>query len=487
MRRYLVQVISTRGLRFGSCGSGGGGCSSGGCGGGGSPAEATWKEAAVSAHHGSGGACNLKPREIVELLDKHIIGQDDAKRAVAVALRNRWRRHRVEPELRDEIYPKNMLMVGPTGVGKTEIARRVAKLTDAPFVKVECTKFTEVGFVGRDVDTIIDDLYRAAVNHEKQKIREKNKAAVAAVAKDKILAALCGSQEDTMKEYSEKLDKGELDDLPVDVELPEKQSNPQQRMGGSGITFEIGPLKFPGMGGPRTVKKRMPIKQALKAVEEAEMDKLLDSDEVHRKAVISTEQDGIVVIDEIDKVVVSRESSFHSSSASDEGVQQDLLPLIEGTTVTTKYGGPINTDHILFIASGAFHSVKPSDMIAELQGRLPIRVELQPLTKKDFYRILTEPKTNLIAQHKEMLKTENVTLEVTDDAITAMAEAAFQANSNVQNIGARRLNTVVEKVLEEISFNAPTLSGQTLTITAKEVWDRVSDLLKAQDLRKHLI
>jgi ATP-dependent HslUV protease ATP-binding subunit HslU len=429
--------------------------------------------------------CDLKPREIVKQLDDFIIGQSDAKRAVAVALRNRWRRHRVPPELRDEIHPKNMLMVGPTGCGKTEIARRVAKLTDAPFVKVECTKFTEVGYVGRDVDSIIDDLYRAAVNFEKQKLREANKEKVTRIAKDRVLQALCGSK-DKRQDFEDQLESGALDDTPVDIDLPEKQQGGPQRLGGGVINL----VEFANLmkqGGPRTAKRKMSVRDAIRALEEVEMEKLLDSDEVHRKAVQACEQDGIVVIDEIDKVVVSSDMAYRGPQASDEGVQQDLLPLIEGTVVNTKYGGPINTDHILFIASGAFHSVKPSDMIAELQGRLPIRVELQPLTKHDFYRILTEPETNLIAQNVEMLRTEGVQLVVTDEAIREMADVAYLANSSVQNIGARRLHTVVERVLEDISFEAPDRTGETVTVTAEMVRGGVGDLLKAQDLRKHLI
>lgn len=443
---------------------------------------------ATPAFSQGGGPCNLKPREIVEQLDNFIIGQHDAKRAVAVALRNRWRRHHVPSELKDEIHPKNMLMVGPTGCGKTEIARRVAKLTDAPFVKVECTKFTEVGYVGRDVDTIIDDLYRAAVNSEKQKIREQSQEKVRQIAKEKVLQALCGSKEQ-IKDFEDQLEQGMLDDTAVEIEVPEKQQQggPAQRLGGSAMPGIIDLAQLMRQGGSKATKKRMTVKEAVKALEEVEMEKLLDSDEVHRKAVQACEQDGIVVIDEIDKVVVSSDMAYRGSQASDEGVQQDLLPLIEGTIVNTKYGGPINTDHILFIASGAFHSVKPSDMIAELQGRLPIRVELQPLTKEDFYRILTEPETNLIAQNVEMLKTEGVSLDVTDEAIREIADVAYLANSSVQNIGARRLHTVVERVLEDISFNAPDNHGEFVQVTAAMVRDSVGDILKAQDLRKHLI
>eukprot|EP00667_Euglena_gracilis_P008190 EG_transcript_8289 len=438
----------------------------------------------------SDGPCDLKPKEIVEQLDNFIIGQSDAKRAVAVALRNRWRRHRVPAELRDEIHPKNMLMVGPTGCGKTEIARRVAKLTDAPFVKVECTKFTEVGYVGRDVDSIIDDLYRAAVNFEKQRIRTQNKERVQQLAKEKVMHALCGNK-DQYKDFEDQLEKGALDETGVEIEVPEKQQpgGPSQRLGGGGVVgiIDFAQMLRQGQGGPKLSKKRMTVKDAIKVLEEVEMEKLLDSDEVHRRAVQACEQDGIVVIDEIDKVVVSSDMAYRGSQASDEGVQQDLLPLIEGTIVNTKYGGPINTDHILFIASGAFHNVKPADMIAELQGRLPIRVELQPLTREDFYRILTEPETNLIAQQVEMLRTEGVTLEVTDEAVREMADMAYLANSSVQNIGARRLHTVVERVVEEISFNAPDRTGETIVVTAEMVRDTVGDILKAQDLRKHLI
>eukprot|EP00993_Chasmostoma_nieuportense_P000423 NODE_1391_length_1523_cov_262.206304_g1316_i0.p1 GENE.NODE_1391_length_1523_cov_262.206304_g1316_i0~~NODE_1391_length_1523_cov_262.206304_g1316_i0.p1 ORF type:complete len:449 (+),score=116.42 NODE_1391_length_1523_cov_262.206304_g1316_i0:60-1406(+) len=435
---------------------------------------------ALAAKEDTASPCSLEPLEIVEQLDRFIIGQAGAKRAVAIALRNRWRRHRVPDELRDEIHPKNMLMVGPTGVGKTEIARRVAKLTSAPFVKVECTKFTEVGFVGRDVDSIIDDLYRAASNSEKQKIREQNHEAVMERAKEHVLSKLCGPAE--LEGFRSKLEAGELDTTKVDVEVQIKNQNPQQRMSGSTGFISMEMLR----PGGRSQTKRLPVPDAIHQWAEAEMEKLLDNDEVHRRAVQACEQDGIVVIDEIDKVVVSPDSR-RGNTASDEGVQQDLLPLIEGTVVNTKYGGPICTDHVLFIASGAFHSVKPSDMIAELQGRLPIRVELQPLTQDDFYRILTEPSTNLISQHGEMLKTEGVTLKVEDAAIQEMAKVAFMANASIQNIGARRLHTVVERVLEEISFNAPDMEGQEVLITPELVRTNVGDILEAQDLRKYLI
>eukprot|EP00906_Rhabdomonas_costata_P006552 RCo009554 len=426
---------------------------------------------------------SMTPLEIVEHLDKYIIGQNVAKRAVAVALRNRWRRHRVSKEFRDEIYPKNILMIGPTGVGKTEISRRVAKLTNAPFLRVECTKFTEVGYHGRDVDSIAEDLYKAAISLLKGKIRDSNKEAVKKRSKDIVLRALCGSG--NTKDFEEFLDNGSLDENEIELEVPIKPPTPR----GGGEQPEELQAFFRHLQGAQksTRKQRMKVREALKVQEEIEMEKLLDNDAVAQMALKATEEDGIVVLDEIDKICTPSDIAGRKHTVSAEGVQQDLLPLVEGTVVTTKQGVAIKTDHILFIASGAFSGVKPSDMIAELQGRLPLRVELQPLTRNDFYRILKEPKTNLLYQNIQLMKTEGVDLEFTDDAVREMAEMAFEANSTVQNIGARRLITVVEKIMEHYSFDAPDLAGQKVVITAEIVRKCLGEMLKAQDLHRLII
>lgn len=424
----------------------------------------------------------MVPKEIVSELDKFIIGQADAKRAVAVALRNRWRRYQVEQPMRDEIFPKNILMIGPTGVGKTEIARRLAKLCDAPFVKVEATKFTEVGFHGRDVDTIIDDLYRAATTHIRTKIWKKNEAVAHERAVTKVLELLTSAPPEQANVFREYLDRGEMADVTVKVEVLERPEPPPKYLG-----QEAAEEYQQRMRQARTVEKELPVPEAIKVLKNQEMERLLDSDEVKRLALKATEEDGIVVIDEIDKIVTG-EGHYHGPTASAEGVQQDLLPLIEGTTVTTKKGLTIKTDRILFVASGAFHSVKPGDMLAELQGRLPIRVELQPLSEQDFYRILSEPEINLVRQHTEMLATEGIKLTVTEDALREMARVAFQANATVQNIGARRLITVIEKVLEQVSFDAPEMEPNTeVVIDAKVVKERISDLLGSEDIRKFIL
>eukprot|EP00667_Euglena_gracilis_P012463 EG_transcript_12798 len=393
---------------------------------------------------------DMKPRDIVAALDKYIIGQGEAKRSVAVALRNRWRRHRVAPRFKEEIYPKNILMIGPTGVGKTEIARRVAKLTDAPFIRVECTKFTEVGYHGRDVDSLVEDLYKASMTLLKNKIRDMNKDKVKKKAREVVLKALCGDS--NSEDFAEFLDSGVIKDQEVVLEVPRKPPPMPKDMQGQ---VQMEEIMRHLQGGKQTVSQKMTIAEALKMSEEIKMEKLLDDEKLAHEALRCTEQYGIVVLDEIDKICQPSEAG--RKGVSGEGVQQDLLPLVEGTTVTLKNGIAVKTDHVLFIASGAFQLVKPSDMIAELQGRLPLRVNLNPLTKNDFYRILTEPKANLIYQNKELFKTESVTLEVQDEAIQEMADVAFQANATVQNIGARRLITVVERVLEDLAFNAPDL------------------------------
>lgn len=429
-----------------------------------------------------------KPRELMAELDRFIVGQSDAKRAVAVALRNRWRRHQVEPEMREEIAPKNILMIGPTGVGKTEIARRLAKLVDAPFVKVEATKFTEVGFHGRDVDTIIEDLYKVALSQTKQVLMKRHEAKAKEKAEDRILKALAG----TAGPFKEHLRSGSLDDIEVMIDITEKKDPPKTVGGPEGsITFDI-PTMMAGLGGApgsrkaRTIKKSMKIKDALPVVTQEELEAMVETTDVSKEALRACEEDGIVVIDEIDKICTPS-GGYKGHQASAEGVQQDLLPLVEGTTVSLKSGVQIKTDKILFICSGAFHSVKPSDMLAELQGRLPIRVELKPLTEKDFYRIVTEPKYNLIRQHEAMLATEGVTLTVTDDAKWEIARLAAHINSTIQNIGARRLITITEKVLEEISFDAPEKKGETFTIDKSYVSKAVEPLVQKVDIKKFLL
>lgn len=422
---------------------------------------------------------DMKPREIVEALDKYIVGQAEAKRFVAIALRNRWRRHRVPAHFKEEIYPKNILMIGPTGVGKTEIARRVARLTDAPFIRVECTKFTEVGYHGRDVESIVEDLYKASITLLKNKIREQNKDRVRKKARDMVLKALCG--EGNSSDFEEFLDSGALADQEVVLDVPKKPHPTPKDAQGQQMEDFVRHLQ--GMS-KQSSPQKMLVSEALKISEEIEMEKLLDDEKVAQEALRCTEQYGIVVLDEVDKIC---QPSDGRHKVSGDGVQQDLLPLVEGTTVTLKSGVQIKTDHVLFIASGAFQLVKPSDMIAELQGRLPLRVELKALTKADFYRILTEPKANLIYQNKELLRTENLTLDFEDAAIQEMAEVAFQANATVQNIGARRLITVLERVLEDIAFNAPDHEGETVVIDPTLVRDRVGDMLKTQDLQKLIL
>jgi ATP-dependent HslUV protease ATP-binding subunit HslU len=431
---------------------------------------------------------DLSPREIVSELDRYIVGQNDAKRAVAVALRNRWRRKRVPDDLRDEVTPKNILMIGPTGVGKTEIARRLAKLAGSPFIKVEATKFTEVGYVGRDVDQIMRDLVEAALIMVRDSRRIGVKAKAEAAAEERILDALVGpgSQPATRDSFRKKLRAGELDDKEVELSLADTAS-PMQGMDlpGGGNVGMINLSEMLGkLGGNRTKTVKLAVRDAFAPLITEESDKLLDQDSLTREALSLAENEGIVFLDEIDKVAARQGAS--GADVSREGVQRDLLPLIEGTTVSTKYG-PVKSDHVLFIASGAFHVAKPSDLLPELQGRLPIRVELKALTRDDFVRILTEPEANLIRQNQALLATENVTLTFTPDAVEAMADAAVAANTTIENIGARRLQTVMEKVLEETSFKASDLAGQTVSFDGDQVRDKVGDLARDADLSRFIL
>ncbi len=431
---------------------------------------------------------DFTPREIVSELDRHIVAQRDAKRAVAIALRNRWRRRRVPDDLRAEVTPKNILMIGPTGVGKTEISRRLAKLAQAPFIKVEATKFTEVGYVGRDVEQIIRDLVEAAISLLRDTKREQVKAQAELAAEKRILDALVGEggREASRDKFRQKLLRGELDATEVELELTDK-SSPFQGMdipgqpGGS-----IGMMDLSSLFGKagRTKKVKMTIGDAHGPLLSEEADKLLDDDAIKREAVEIAENDGIVFLDEIDKI--SARSDARGADVSREGVQRDLLPLIEGTTVSTKYG-PVKTDHILFIASGAFHVAKPSDMLPELQGRLPIRVELHALTEEDFVRILIEPEASLIKQYKALMATEEVTLDFTKDGISEIAKIAADVNANVENIGARRLHTVMERLLDDISFKATDKAGETLTIDKSYVAEHVGKLASNQDLSKFIL
>ena len=431
----------------------------------------------------------FSPREIVSELDRFIVGQDDAKRAVAVALRNRWRRRRVPDDLRDEVTPKNILMIGPTGVGKTEIARRLAKLAQAPFLKVEATKFTEVGYVGRDVDQIVRDLVESAIQMVREKRRAGVRARAEAAAEERILDALTGPGSTAAREsFRKKLRAGELDAREVELTLAESgpampmmdiPGQPGSQMG----LLNIGEMFGKAFGG-RTKTHKTTVAGAWAPLIAEEGDKLVDQDALTTEAMELAENQGIVFLDEIDKVASSRERQ--GADVSREGVQRDLLPLIEGTTVSTKYG-PVKTDHILFIASGAFHVAKPSDLLPELQGRLPIRVELKALSRQDMRRILTEPEANLVRQHQALMLTENVTLTFDAGALDAIADAAVAVNSAVENIGARRLQTILEKVMEEISFSAADKSGETVVIDAAYVETRIGDLARNADLSKFIL
>lgn len=433
---------------------------------------------------------NFSPRETVTELDRFIIGQKDAKRAVAIALRNRWRRQQLDGPLREEVMPKNILMIGPTGVGKTEISRRLARLAGAPFIKVEATKFTEVGYVGRDVEQIIRDLVEAGIMLVRERKRSEVEAKARLNAEERVLDALVGdtASPSTRDNFRKKLRDGQLDDKEIEIEVADNSSGmPQFELpgmpGGNVGVLNIGDLFGKAMGG-RTRKVKTTVRESHDTLINDESDKLLDMEQIQQEALKSAEDDGIVFIDEIDKIA-NREGGM-GAGVSREGVQRDLLPLVEGTTVATKYG-PVKTDHILFIASGAFHVSKPSDLLPELQGRLPIRVELRALVKDDFRRILTETEASLIKQYVALMETESVTLDFTEDAIDALAEVAVHLNGSIENIGARRLQTVMERVLDEISFTAPDQPGSTITIDSDYVRKNVGDLAQNTDLSRFIL
>jgi len=432
----------------------------------------------------------MTPREIVQELDKHIIGQDEAKRAVAIALRNRWRRACVAPELRNEITPKNILMIGPTGVGKTEIARRLARLANAPFIKVEATKFTEVGYVGRDVEQIIRDLVDAAIAMTRDHMREDVKANAHQAAEDRVIAAIAGegAREQTLKMFREKLKRGDLDDTEIELDVADT-SNPMSMFeipgqpGQMGGAMNLGDMFGKAFQG-RTTRRKMKVKDSYEMLVSEEADKLLDDDTINKAAIDAVEQNGIVFLDEIDKVCAR--SDARGGDVSREGVQRDLLPLIEGTVVSTKHG-PVKTDHVLFIASGAFHIAKPSDLLPELQGRLPIRVELRALTEDDFVRILTETDNALTLQYTALMGTEDVTVKFEKDGIRALAHIAAEVNQSVENIGARRLYTVLERVFEELSFTAPDRGGDKVTVDADFVEKHLGDIAKSADIGRYML
>jgi ATP-dependent HslUV protease ATP-binding subunit HslU len=430
---------------------------------------------------------NLTPKAIVAALDAHIVGQSDAKKAVAVALRNRWRRQRLPEDLRDEVTPKNILMIGPTGCGKTEISRRLAKLADAPFVKVEATKFTEVGYVGRDVEQIARDLVEEAVRLEKERRRAavKDKAEEAALAR--LLDALVGkdASEATRLAFRQRFEDRQLDDKEIEIEVEDSGGMPLEipGMGGQVGMINLSDMMGKAFGQGRTKRRKMTVRAAWSKLVDEEADKRLDQDEVSRVALQDAEQNGIVFLDEIDKIAVS---DVRGGSVSREGVQRDLLPLIEGTTVATKYG-PLKTDHILFIASGAFHVAKPSDLLPELQGRLPIRVELKALTEADFVRILSDTRASLTEQYRALIGTEGVEIGFTEDGIAAIARIAAEVNGQIENIGARRLSTVMEKLLEEISFGAEDRKGTSITIDAAYVNGQLSEVARDTDLSKYVL
>lgn len=443
---------------------------------------------------------NMTPREIVDELNRHIIGQDGAKRAVSVALRNRWRRMQLNDELRQEVTPKNILMIGPTGVGKTEIARRLAKLANAPFIKIEATKFTEVGYVGKEIESIIRDLTDTAVKQVREQAMARVRHRAEDAAEDRILDALLpkakktswedeGEQSDddsnTRQVFRKKLREGKLDDKEIEIDLSMQQAG-VEIMAPPGMEEMTSQLQnmFQNMSGGKTKKRKVKIKDAFKQLIEEEAAKMLNPEELKEEAVDSVEQNGIVFLDEIDKICKRGESS--GPDVSREGVQRDLLPLVEGTTVNTKHG-MVKTDHILFIASGAFQMSKPSDLIPELQGRLPIRVELQALTTNDFVRILTEPSASLTEQYRELMKTEGVTIDFTDDGIQRIAEIAWQVNEKTENIGARRLHTVLERLMEEVSFNASEMSGEQVTIDKAYVNKHLDALVDDEDLSRFIL
>ncbi|NMW30584.1 ATP-dependent protease ATPase subunit HslU [Altererythrobacter sp. RZ02] len=429
----------------------------------------------------------LTPKAIVAALDEHIIGQKDAKRAVAVALRNRWRRQQLDADLRDEVTPKNILMIGPTGCGKTEISRRLAKLAQAPFVKIEATKFTEVGYVGRDVEQIARDLAEEAIRLEKERRREAVREAASKAAMDRLLNALVGenASEATRESFRQRIVDNSMNDTEVEIDVVDAPSAPMEipGMGGGMGMIDLSDMMGKALGKTNTKRRKLKVPEAWDKLVDEEAEKRMDQDDVARVALENAETNGIVFLDEIDKIAVS---DVRGGSVSREGVQRDLLPLIEGTTVSTKYG-PMKTDHILFIASGAFHVSKPSDMLPELQGRLPIRVELRALTEEDFVRILGETRANLVAQYKALLATEEVTIEMGEDGIAEVAKIAAQVNESVENIGARRLQTVMEKLLEDLSFEAEDHKGATITIDAAYVRGRLTDLASDTDLSKYIL
>jgi ATP-dependent HslUV protease ATP-binding subunit HslU len=433
----------------------------------------------------------LSPREIVSELDRYVIGQKEAKKAVAVALRNRWRRQALSDEMKDEVLPKNILMIGPTGVGKTEISRRLSKLAEAPFIKVEATRFTEVGYVGRDVEQIIRDLIEIAIAMGREKKRKEVKAKAELKAEEKVLDSLVGNKASvaTRESFRKRLRSGDLDSNEIEIEVQNTSSGMQSfeipgMPGGNVGMVNLGEILGKSMGNKKGKKKKMTVKESHDILIAQESDKMIEEDKIIVEAKKATEENGIVFLDEIDKV--SARSDRVGGDVSREGVQRDLLPLIEGTTVSTKHG-PIKTDHILFIASGAFQLAKPSDLLPELQGRLPIRVELNALREEDFIRILKEPDNSLIKQYKELLKTENVDLEFTDDGIDMLAKISAEVNSSVENIGARRLHTIIEKVLDDISFNATDRSGETIKVDGKYVKDNLGNLVKDTDLSKFIL
>jgi ATP-dependent HslUV protease ATP-binding subunit HslU len=446
---------------------------------------------ALTPSEGPNRAGAFSPREIVSELDRFIIGQNDAKRAVAIALRNRWRRQQLPEEMREEVLPKNILMMGPTGVGKTEIARRLARLAQAPFLKVEATKFTEVGYVGRDVESIVRDLLEIAINMTRERLRKEVKAKAELAAEERLLDALVGenARDETRITFRRRLRNGELDDKEVEVQVADTAGLQLPTMDIPGMPgSQMGVMNLNEMFGKafggRTKTRRLSVDQAMELLVNEESDKLLDQEMVTNEAIATVEQNGIVFLDEIDKITARSERM--GADVSREGVQRDLLPLIEGTVVATKHG-TVKTDHILFIASGAFHFAKPSDLLPELQGRLPIRVELAALTRDDFKRILEEPENSLIRQYMALLATEEVTLDFTDEAIGALADLAAEINTSVENIGARRLHTVLEKLLEEISFTATDRGGETVVIDKAMVHERVGELAKDSDLSKFIL